>query len=94
MRSTDGQRSSSSRNHPGKNRQKIATNPFIIFFMRVRSKKPRQPVTRIAKVAGKLWTKMTPEQRQKYVDIAQAERKRREEKKRKKKIPLNSLKKK
>ncbi|XP_015434031.1 PREDICTED: uncharacterized protein LOC107189866 [Dufourea novaeangliae] len=58
------------------------TNPFIIFFLRLRSKKPKEHVTVIARAAGKLWTKMTPEQRKKYIDLANAEKKRREGRKR------------
>ncbi|XP_012145145.1 uncharacterized protein LOC105663019 isoform X2 [Megachile rotundata] len=61
------------------------TNPFIIFFLRLRGKKPKEHVTVIARAAGKLWTRMTPEQRKKYIDLANAERKRREERTRKRK---------
>ncbi|CAK9834395.1 hypothetical protein ANTRET_LOCUS10932 [Anthophora retusa] len=61
------------------------TNPFIIFFLRLRSKKPKEHVTVIARSAGKLWTQMTPEQRKKYIDLANAEKKRREEQRRKRK---------
>ncbi|XP_024224813.1 uncharacterized protein LOC112213179 [Bombus impatiens] len=63
-----------------------ATNPFIIFFLRLRSKKPKEHVTVIARAAGKLWTQMTPEQRKKYVQLANAEKKRREEQRRKRKL--------
>ncbi|KAF3430628.1 hypothetical protein E2986_09823 [Frieseomelitta varia] len=63
-----------------------ATNPFIIFFLRLRSKKPREPVTVIARAAGKLWTRMSSEQRKKYIDLANAEKRRREEQKRKRKL--------
>ncbi|KAG6794334.1 high mobility group protein TDP-1 [Apis mellifera caucasica] len=69
-------------------REKIkcrATNPFIIFFLRLRSKKPKEHVTVIARAAGKLWTQMSPEQRKKYIDLANAEKKRRQERKRKRK---------
>ncbi|XP_029050673.1 high mobility group protein homolog TDP-1-like [Osmia bicornis bicornis] len=59
------------------------TNPFIIFFLRLRSKKPKEHVTVIARAAGKLWTRMTPEQRKKYIDLAKAEKKRREGRRRK-----------
>jgi hypothetical protein len=62
-----------------------ATNPFIIFFLQLRSKKPNENVTVIARHAGHLWSQMTPEQRKKYVDLANAEKKRREERKRKRK---------
>ncbi|KAL6443792.1 hypothetical protein ACFW04_001691 [Cataglyphis niger] len=62
-----------------------ATNPFIIFFLRLRSKKPKEHVTVIARAAGKLWARMSPEQRKKYVDLANAEKKRRQERKRKRK---------
>ncbi|XP_043279118.1 uncharacterized protein [Venturia canescens] len=62
-----------------------ATNPFIIFFLKLRSKKPREDVTVIARVAGKLWTKMSSDERKKYIDLANAEKKRREERKRKRK---------
>lgn len=62
-----------------------ATNPFIIFFLRLRSKKPKEHVTVIARAAGKLWTQMSPEQRKKYIDLANAEKKRRQERKRKRK---------
>ncbi|KYN14285.1 hypothetical protein ALC57_13452 [Trachymyrmex cornetzi] len=62
-----------------------ATNPFIIFFLRLRSKKPNEHVTVIARAAGKLWSRMTPEQRKKYVDLANEEKKRRQERKRKRK---------
>ncbi|KAH0946743.1 hypothetical protein HN011_006042 [Eciton burchellii] len=62
-----------------------ATNPFIIFFLQLRSKKPNENVTVIARHAGHLWSQMTTEQRKKYVDLANAEKKRREERKRKRK---------
>ncbi|XP_072748196.1 uncharacterized protein [Anoplolepis gracilipes] len=62
-----------------------ATNPFIIFFLRLRSKKPKEHVTVIARAAGKLWARMSPEQRKKYIDLANAEKKRRQEKKWKRK---------
>ncbi|XP_011870024.1 PREDICTED: FACT complex subunit SSRP1-B-like [Vollenhovia emeryi] len=62
-----------------------ATNPFIIFFLQLRSKKPNEHVTVIARAAGKLWSRMTLEQRQKYVDLANEEKKRRQERKRKRK---------
>ncbi|KAL6262380.1 hypothetical protein P5V15_007469 [Pogonomyrmex californicus] len=57
------------------------TNPFIIFFLQLRSKKPNEHATVIARAAGKLWSQMTPEQKKKYVDLANAEKKRRQEKK-------------
>ncbi|KAK0166050.1 hypothetical protein PV328_004504 [Microctonus aethiopoides] len=60
------------------------TNPFLIFFLRVRSKKPNEHVTVIARKAGKAWARMTPNDRQKYVDLANAEKRRREGKPRKK----------
>lgn len=60
-----------------------STNPFIIFFLRLRSKKPDEHVTVIARAAGKLWTRMSPDQRKKYIDLANAEKKRREDRKRK-----------
>ncbi|XP_014483863.1 PREDICTED: uncharacterized protein LOC106749190 [Dinoponera quadriceps] len=66
----------------GKHRHVGATNPFIIFFLRLRSKKPKEPVTVVARAAGKLWSRMSPEQRKKYVDLANAEKKRRQERKR------------
>nr|XP_033336470.1 uncharacterized protein LOC117226340 isoform X2 [Megalopta genalis] len=47
------------------------------------SKKPKEHVTVIARAAGKLWTQMTPEQRKKYIDLANAEKKRREGRRRK-----------
>ncbi|KAK0175335.1 hypothetical protein PV327_009091 [Microctonus hyperodae] len=53
-------------------------NPFLIFFLRVRSKKPNEHVTVIARKAGKAWARMTPNDRQKYVDLANAEKRRRE----------------
>ncbi|CAL7941170.1 unnamed protein product [Xylocopa violacea] len=62
------------------------TNPFIIFFLRLRSKKPKTHVTVVARAAGKLWTRMTPEQRKKYIILANAEKKRREEQKRKRRL--------
>ncbi|XP_017767213.1 PREDICTED: uncharacterized protein LOC108555873 [Eufriesea mexicana] len=61
-----------------------ATNPFIIFFLRLRTKKPKEHVTVIARAAGKLWTQMTPEQRKKYIDLANAEKIRREQRKKRK----------
>ncbi|XP_039306346.1 uncharacterized protein LOC105194205 [Solenopsis invicta] len=69
----------------GHNVRPRATNPFIIFFLRLRSKKPNEHVTVIARAAGKLWSQMTPEQRKKYVDLANEEKKRRQERKRKRK---------
>ncbi|XP_076241141.1 uncharacterized protein LOC143183481 [Calliopsis andreniformis] len=62
------------------------TNPFIIFFLRLRSKKPKEHVTRVARAAGKLWTRMSPEQRKKYIDLANAEKKRREMRRKRKKL--------
>ncbi|XP_015120781.1 protamine [Diachasma alloeum] len=64
------------------------TNPFIIFFLRLRSKKPKEPVTLIARVAGKRWTKMSSDEKQKYINLANAEKKRREDKKRRRKIKI------
>ncbi|XP_029176297.1 non-histone chromosomal protein 6 homolog [Nylanderia fulva] len=61
------------------------TNPFLIFFLRLRSKKPKEHVTVIARAAGKLWARMTPEQRKKYVDLANEEKRRRQERKHKRK---------
>ncbi|KAG7209995.1 hypothetical protein KM043_011580 [Ampulex compressa] len=62
-----------------------ATNPFIIFYLRLRSKKPKEPVTVIARAAGKLWSRMSPEQKKRYIDLANAEKKRREGRRRKRK---------
>ncbi|XP_074097773.1 uncharacterized protein LOC141526625 [Cotesia typhae] len=59
------------------------TNPFLIFFLRMRSKKPNEHVTTIAKAAGKQWAKMTPDQRQKYVKMASVAKKKRVYKKKK-----------
>lgn len=74
---------------PGLNGKELikfrAVNPFIIFYLRLRSKKPKEPVTVIARTAGKLWTRMTSEQKKKYIDLAQAEKRRREERRRKRK---------
>ncbi|XP_015586010.1 protamine-like isoform X1 [Cephus cinctus] len=61
------------------------TNPFIVFFLRLRSKKPSKPVTEIARLAGKIWSRMSVEERKKYIDLANAEKKRREQKRRKRK---------
>ncbi|XP_047354255.1 FACT complex subunit SSRP1-A-like [Vespa velutina] len=77
-------------NDPKKNSQILrknfvghcSTNPFIIFFLRLRNKKPNEHVTVIARAAGKLWTRMSPDQRKKYIDLANAEKKRRIEKRR------------
>lgn len=60
-----------------------ATNPFIIFFLRLRSKKSHIPVTTIARIAGKKWSQMNPMQRQKYIDLANDEKKRRQKVKKK-----------
>ncbi|XP_032687474.1 uncharacterized protein LOC116851790 [Odontomachus brunneus] len=62
-----------------------ATNPFIIFFLQLRSKKPKEPVTVVARAAGKLWGRMSSEQRKKYVDLANEEKKRRQEHRRRRK---------
>ncbi|XP_011700076.1 PREDICTED: high mobility group protein homolog TDP-1-like [Wasmannia auropunctata] len=78
-----GQSSQSQRDRH--NARPRATNPFIIFFLRLRSKKPNEHVTVIARAAGKLWSRMTPEERKKYVDLANEEKKRRQERKRKRK---------
>ncbi|XP_011312973.1 FACT complex subunit SSRP1 isoform X2 [Fopius arisanus] len=64
------------------------TNPFIIFFLRLRSKNPKEPVTLIARVAGKKWTKMSSDQKQKYINLANAEKKRREDKKRRRRVKI------
>ncbi|XP_018046803.1 PREDICTED: high mobility group protein homolog TDP-1-like [Atta colombica] len=77
--------SQSSQSQNGYKVSSRATNPFIIFFLRLRSKKPNEHVTVIARAAGKLWSQMTPEQRKKYVDLANEEKKRRQERKRKRK---------
>ncbi|EZA50706.1 hypothetical protein DMN91_000136 [Ooceraea biroi] len=87
-RSASGNGKTASQNSRDLDRRDVhsrATNPFIIFFLRLRSKKPNEHVTVIARVAGKLWSRMTPEQRKKYVDLANAEKKRRQERKRKRK---------
>ncbi|XP_034950199.1 FACT complex subunit SSRP1-like isoform X2 [Chelonus insularis] len=60
------------------------TNPFLIFFLRMRSKRPNDRCTVIARTAGKLWKKMTPGQRQKYINLANAAKKKKELRKRKK----------
>ncbi|XP_051154732.1 high mobility group protein 20A-like [Leptopilina boulardi] len=60
-----------------------ATNPFIIFFLRLRSKKSHIPVTTIARIAGKRWSQMNANQRQKYIDLANDEKKRRQKIKKK-----------
>ncbi|XP_011503019.1 PREDICTED: uncharacterized protein LOC105366311, partial [Ceratosolen solmsi marchali] len=57
---------------------RASTNPFIVFFLRLYSKKPRENVTKIARVAGKRWQGMSSEQRLKYVEIAMAEKRRRD----------------
>ncbi|XP_063984630.1 uncharacterized protein LOC135166400 isoform X1 [Diachasmimorpha longicaudata] len=93
--STDAHKSSpnSSRHHVHRydvKNGKIAnaTNPFIIFFLRLRSKSPKKPVTLMARLAGKRWTKMSIDQKQKYMNLANAEKKRREDKKRRRKIKI------
>lgn len=90
MRSTDAHKSAGQHvhNHDVVKNGKIAnaTNPFIIFFLRMRSKQPKEPVTVMARVAGKMWTKMSSDQKQKYVTLANAEKKRREDRKRRRKI--------
>ncbi|XP_031779171.1 uncharacterized protein LOC100116717 isoform X2 [Nasonia vitripennis] len=53
------------------------TNPFLVFFLRLRSKKPGVRVAKIARVAGQRWQEMTDEQRRKYIDLANAEKRRR-----------------
>ncbi|XP_019699923.2 uncharacterized protein LOC105189573 [Harpegnathos saltator] len=74
---------SSARNFGKRRRIDVrATNPFIIFFLRLRSRKPKEPVTVVARAAGKLWGRMSAEQRKKYVDLANEEKKRRQERKR------------
>ncbi|XP_033213899.1 high mobility group protein 20A-like isoform X2 [Belonocnema kinseyi] len=65
------------------NKSRGTTNPFIVFFLRLRSKKQHIPVTKVARIAGKRWSQMNDEQRQKYVDMANAEKRRRDEIKRK-----------
>ncbi|XP_008560294.1 uncharacterized protein LOC103580352 isoform X1 [Microplitis demolitor] len=60
------------------------SNPFLIFFLRMRSKKPNEHVTVIARAAGRQWAKMTPDQRQKYVNLANSAKKRKVVKKKKK----------
>ncbi|XP_043484521.1 high mobility group protein 20A-like [Leptopilina heterotoma] len=60
-----------------------ATNPFIIFFLRLRSRKSNIPVTTIARIAGKRWSQMSAMQRQKYIDLANDEKKRRQKIKKK-----------
>ncbi|GAB1862526.1 HMG box domain-containing protein [Camponotus japonicus] len=84
-RSTNGNGKTSDQSSRDRHKNARATNPFIIFFLRLRSKKPKEHVTVIARAAGKLWARMTPEQRKKYVDLANAEKKRRQERKRKRK---------
>ncbi|XP_046826141.1 FACT complex subunit SSRP1-A-like [Vespa crabro] len=86
-------------NDPKKNSQILkknfvghcSTNPFIIFFLRLRNKKPNEHVTVIARAAGKLWTRMSLDQRKKYIDLANAEKKRRIEKRRNRRY-MNKLK--
>ncbi|EGI70871.1 hypothetical protein G5I_00297 [Acromyrmex echinatior] len=86
--SANGSGKAANQSSQGQNGYKVdsrATNPFIIFFLRLRSKKPNEHVTVIARAAGKLWARMTPEQRKKYVDLANEEKKRRQDRKRKRK---------
>ncbi|KAJ8679954.1 hypothetical protein QAD02_015741 [Eretmocerus hayati] len=54
------------------------TNPYLAFFLRVRSRRPELRVTRLARVAGRRWQGMNSEQRDKYVRLAARERKRRQ----------------
>lgn len=74
---------------PKKSEDEIArvTNPFLIFFLKLRSKKPNVSVKKVASIAGKRWKEMTAEERQKYIDLANAEKKRRESVKKKKVKP-------
>ncbi|KAL0105777.1 hypothetical protein PUN28_015887 [Cardiocondyla obscurior] len=65
--------------------QPRATNPFIIFFLQLCGKNPNEHVTVIARAAGKQWSQMTSQQRKKYVDLANEEKKLRQKKKRKRK---------
>lgn len=60
------------------------TNPFIMFFLQLHNKQPKEHVTRIARIAGKLWSRMTSEERKKYIDLANAEKRRREKRKKRK----------
>ncbi|XP_058808796.1 uncharacterized protein LOC131674256 [Phymastichus coffea] len=54
------------------------TNPYLIFFLRLKSRKPHIPVVKMARVAGERWQCMTCQQRKKYIDLAEAEKKRRQ----------------
>lgn len=58
-------------------RHRPTTNPFLAFFVHLRARQPCQPVTKLARVAGRRWQAMSHEERQKYVDLADAERRRR-----------------
>lgn len=45
--------------------------------MKVKNKHPNYHVTRIATIAGKKWAELSPERKQKYIDLANEEKKRR-----------------
>ena len=59
--------------------ERKTTNPFLVFFLRLRSRKPGVASAKLARIAGCRWQQMTVEQRQKYVDLADAEKRRRKE---------------
>ncbi|KAL0115258.1 hypothetical protein PUN28_010670 [Cardiocondyla obscurior] len=56
-------------------RQKVLSqNPFIIFFLEMYYKTPEKRVTEVAREAGKAWCSLPPEERMKYIRLAEKER--------------------
>lgn len=55
----------------------MSQNPFIIFYLEMYFKMPDKHVTEVARQAGKEWCALPEEERKKYIQLAERERKRR-----------------
>lgn len=58
-------------------RRIVSQNPFIIFYLEMYFKSPGKRVAEVARQAGKEWCAMADEDRQKYIRLAERERRRR-----------------
>lgn len=57
------------------------TNPFLAFFLKLCERKPHVHITKLASIAGQRWNSMNQDQKKKYVEIARAEKIRRDKNK-------------
>lgn len=61
-------------------KQILSQNPFIIYYLELYYKNPNKHITEVARQAGKEWCAMSPEDKQKYICLAERVRRRRRRK--------------